>query len=154
MPETYKIQIVSPEKVIFSDEKVHQVVLPSYEGEMGILKDHIPVILFLRPGIIKILKPSDNVDSFFIQDGIIEFYNNNLTILSTKIINIKNLNKEIINQLVNIGYVKSIADLYKLEIQSLLNLERFGEKSANFQKLPQNVKITTLTRISAAFDTN
>ena len=100
MPETYKIEIVSPEKVIFSDEKVHQVVLPSYEGEMGILKDHIPVILFLRPGIIKILKPSDNVDSFFIQDGIIEFYNNNLTILSTKIINIKNLNKEIINQLV------------------------------------------------------
>ena len=100
MPETYKIEIVSPEKVIFSDEKVHQVVLPSYEGEMGILKDHIPVILFLRPGIIKILKPSDNVDSFFIQEGIIEFYNNNLTILSTKIINIKNLNKEIINQLV------------------------------------------------------
>jgi len=100
MEGTYKIEIVSPEKIIFSDENIHQVILPSYEGEIGILKDHIPVILFLRPGIIKILKSSENVDSFFVQDGIIEFYNNNLTVLSSKIINIKNLNKEIIDQLV------------------------------------------------------
>ena len=100
MEGTYKIEIVSPEKIIFSDENIQQVILPSYEGEMGILKDHIPVILFLRPGIIKILKSSENVDSFFVQDGIIEFYNNNLTVLSSKIINIKNLNKESIDQLV------------------------------------------------------
>ncbi len=100
MEGTYKIEIVSPEKIIFSDENIQQVILPSYEGEMGILKDHIPVILFLRPGIIKILKSSENVDSFFVQDGIIEFYNNNLTVLSSKIINIKNLNKESIDQLI------------------------------------------------------
>ena len=100
MEDTYKIEIVSPEKVIFSDENVQEVVLPSYEGEMGILKDHIPIISFLRSGIVKILKSSENVDSFFVQDGIIEFYNNNLTILSTKIINIKNLNKEKIDQLI------------------------------------------------------
>ena len=100
MEGTYKIEIVSPEKIIFSDENIHQVILPSYEGEIGILKDHIPVILFLRPGIIKILKSSENVDSFFVQDGIIEFYNNNLTVLSSKIINIKNLNKESIDQLI------------------------------------------------------
>jgi len=100
MEDTYKIEIVSPEKVIFSDESVQEAVLPSYEGEMGILKDHIPIISFLRPGIVKILKSSENVNSFFVQDGIIEFYNNNLTILSSKIINIKNLNKEKIDQLI------------------------------------------------------
>ena len=100
MEDTYKIEIVSPEKVIFSDENVQEAILPSYEGEMGILKDHIPIISFLRPGIVKILKSSENVNSFFVQDGIIEFYNNNLTILSSKIINIKNLNKEKIDQLI------------------------------------------------------
>ena len=100
MEDTYKIDIVSPERLIFSDQSVQEVVLPSYEGEMGILKDHIPIISFLRPGIVKILKSSENVNSFFVQDGIIEFYNNNLTILSSKIINIKNLNKDMIDQLI------------------------------------------------------
>ena len=100
MEDTYKIEIVSPEKVIFSDENVQEVVLPSYEGEMGILKDHIPIISFLRPGIVKILKSPENVNSFFVQDGIIEFCNNNLTILSSKIIDIKNLNKEKIDLLI------------------------------------------------------
>ena len=100
MQDTYKMEIVSPEKVIFLDENVQEVVLPSYEGEMGILKDHIPIISFLRPGIVKILKLSKNVNSFFVQDGIIEFCNNNLTILSSKIIDIKNLNKEKIDLLI------------------------------------------------------
>ena len=100
MEDTYKIEIISPEKVIFSDKNVQEVVLPSYEGEMGILKNHIPIISFLKPGLAKILKSSENVESFFVQDGVIEFYNNNLTILSSKIINIKNLNKEKIDQLI------------------------------------------------------
>ena len=100
MENTYKIEIISPEKVIFSDANVQEVTLPSYEGEMGILKDHIPIISFLRPGIVKILKLSKNVNSFFVQDGTIEFYNNNLTILSSKIIDIKNLNKEKIDLLI------------------------------------------------------
>ena len=90
----------SPEKVIFSDKSVHEVILPSYEGEMGILKDHISIVSFLRPGIVKILKSSENVNSFFLQDGIIEFFNNNLTILSSKVIDIKNLNREKIDQLI------------------------------------------------------
>ena len=115
MEDNYKIEIVSPEKVIFSDENVQEAVLPSYEGEMGILKDHIPIISFLRPGIVKILKFSEDVNSFFIQDGIIEFYNNNLTILSTKIINIKNLNKEKIDQLIT-------------EIEKILNDEKLNDE--------------------------
>ena len=100
MEDTYKIEIVTPEEIIFSDDKVLEVILPSYEGEMGILKDHISIISFLRPGIIKILKSSENINSFFVQDGIIEFYNNNLIILSSKIINIKNFNKDNIDQLI------------------------------------------------------
>jgi ATP synthase F1 epsilon subunit len=86
--------------VIFSDKSVHEVILPSYEGEMGILKDHISIVSFLRPGIVKILKSSENVNSFFLQDGIIEFFNNNLTVLSSKVIDIKNLNREKIDQLI------------------------------------------------------
>ncbi len=100
MEDTYKIEIVSPEKVIFSDKSVQEVILPSYEGEMGILKDHISIVSFLRPGIVKILKSSENVNSFFLQNGIIEFFNNNLTILSSKVIDIKNLNMEKIDQLI------------------------------------------------------
>ena len=116
MEDTYKIEIISPEKVIFSDENVQEVVLPSYEGEMGILKDHIPIISFLRPGIVKILKSSANINSFFVQDGIIEFYNNNLTILSSKIINIKNLNKEKIDQLIT-------------ETEKILNDEKLNDNN-------------------------
>ena len=116
MEDTYKIDIVSPERLIFSDQSVQEVVLPSYEGEMGILKDHIPIISFLRPGIVKILKSSENVNSFFVQDGIIEFYNNNLTILSSKIINIKNLNKEKIDQLIT-------------ETEKFLNDEKLNDDS-------------------------
>ena len=114
MENAYKIEIVTPEKVIFSDDKALEVILPSYEGEMGILKDHISIISFLRPGIIKILKSSENTNSFFVQDGIIEFYNNNLTILSSKIINIKNFNKENIDQLI-------------LETEKILNEEKLDD---------------------------
>ena len=116
MEDIYKIEIISPEKVIFSDESIQEVVLPSYEGEMGILKDHISIISFLRPGIVKILKSSENINSFFVQDGIIEFYNNNLTILSNKIINIKNLNKEKIDQLIT-------------ETEKFLNDEKLNDDS-------------------------
>ena len=116
MEDTYKIEIVSPEKVIFSDKNVQEVILPSYEGEMGILKDHISIISFLRPGIIKILKSSENINSFFVQDGIIEFYNNNLTILSSNIINIKDFNKDNIDQLI-------------IETEKILNDEKLDDNN-------------------------
>ena len=116
MEDAYKTEIVTPEKIIFSDDKVLEAILPSYEGEMGILKDHISIISFLRPGIIKILKSSENINSFFVQDGIIEFYNNNLTILSSKIINIKNFNKDNIDQLI-------------IETEKILNDEKLDDNS-------------------------
>ena len=113
MKDTYKIGIISPEKVVFSDENIQEVILPSYEGEIGILKDHISIISFLKPGIVKILKSSENVNSFFVEDGIIEFCNNNLTVLSSKIVDTKNLNKEKINQL--ISETEKILDNEKLD---------------------------------------
>ena len=131
MEDTYKIEIVSPEKVIFSDKNVQEVILPSYEGEMGILKDHISIVSFLRPGIVKILKSSENVDSFFLQDGIIEFYNNNLTILSSKIINIKNLSKEKIDQLIT-------------ETEKILKDEKLNDDN----KYLANHKINTLRSLN------
>jgi ATP synthase F1 epsilon subunit len=131
MEDTYNIDIVSPEKVIFSDENVQEVILPSYEGEMGILKDHIPIISFLRPGVVKILKSSENVNNFFVQDGIIEFHNNNLTILSSKIINIENLNKEKIDQLIT-------------ETEKILNDEKLNDDN----KYLANHKIDTLRSLN------
>ena len=112
MENTFAIEIISPEKVIFSDNNAQEVVLPSYEGEMGILKDHTSIISFLKPGIVKILKTSDTINSFFVEDGIIEFYDNSLTVLSSKILDIRDLNKEKINQLIT--ETKKILDNNKL----------------------------------------
>ena len=100
MKNTFKIEIVGPEKIIFSSEDMSEVILPSYEGEIGILKDHISIISFLKPGIIKIFKSSESAKSFFVQSGIIEFNNNNLTILSSDIIDLNYLKKEKIEQLI------------------------------------------------------
>ena len=93
MEEKFKVEILSPEKIFFSDN-ADMVILPSYEGDMSILKQHIAIITFLRPGIIKVKKTNDHYEDFFVEDGIIEFYNDNLCILSTSVINVKNLSKD------------------------------------------------------------
>ena len=98
MEDNFKLEIVSPEKIIFSDN-VTMVMLPSYEGDMSILKHHIPIITFLRPGIIKIQKNSENFEEFFIQDGTVEYFNDSLVVLSTSAINVKNTSKEFLDKL-------------------------------------------------------
>ena len=98
MQENFKLEIISPEKIIFSDN-VDMVTLPSYEGDMSILKNHIPIITFLRPGIIKIQKNGNNLANFFAEDGTIEFYDNGLTILSASAENVKNLSREFVDKL-------------------------------------------------------
>ena len=92
MSEEFKIEIVNPEKSFLVKEDVSEVVVPAYEGEMGILKDHISIISFLKPGIIKILSKSGN-ESYYIEDGIVEFKNNNLSILTSSIFNIADMDK-------------------------------------------------------------
>ncbi len=100
MESNFKVEIISPEKIIFSGE-TKMVTLPSYEGDMSILKDHISIITFLRPGIIKVQKKDESYDEFFTEDGTIEYFNNNLVILSASANNLKNLSKDFINSLAN-----------------------------------------------------
>ena len=90
MENNFKVEIVSPEKIIFSDNSI-QVTVPSYEGEMSILKNHISIITFLRPGIIITNDDKGKIEKFFVEDGIAEFYANTLIILSSSILNIKEL---------------------------------------------------------------
>ena len=92
MSEEFKIEIVNPEKSFLVKEDVSEVVVPAYEGEMGILKDHISIISFLKPGIIKILSKTGN-ENYYVEDGIVEFKNNNLSILTSSIFNIADIDK-------------------------------------------------------------
>ena len=92
MSEEFKIEIVNPEKSFLVKEDVIEVVVPAFEGEMGILKDHISIISFLKPGIIKILSKSGD-ENYYVEDGIVEFKNNNLSILTSSIFNIVDIDK-------------------------------------------------------------
>ena len=92
MSEEFKIEIVNPEKSFLVKEDVLEVVVPAFEGEMGILKDHISIISFLKPGIIKIFSKSGD-ENYYVEDGIIEFKNNNLSILTSTIFAVADLDK-------------------------------------------------------------
>ena len=99
MSEEFKIEIVNPEKSFLSKENVTEVIVPAFEGEMGILKDHIPIISFLKPGIITIYSKSGE-EKFYIEDGIIEFKNNNLSILTSSIFDLKDMEKNKVQTLI------------------------------------------------------
>ena len=92
MSEDFKIEIVNPEKSFLVKDDVSEVVVPAFEGEMGILKDHISIISFLKPGIIKILSKSGD-ENYYVEDGIVEFKNNNLSILTSTIFNLADMDK-------------------------------------------------------------
>ena len=92
MSEEFKIEIVNPEKSFLVKEDVLEVVVPAFEGEMGILKDHISIISFLKPGVIKILSKSGH-ENYYVEDGIVEFKNNNLSILTSTIFNVADMDK-------------------------------------------------------------
>ena len=98
MSEEFKIEIVNPEKSFLAREDIIEAIVPAFEGEMGILKDHISIISFLKPGIIKIFSKSGE-ESFYVNDGIIEFKNNNLSILTSLILNLKDIDKEKISEI-------------------------------------------------------
>jgi len=100
MENKFQVEIISPEKIIFSN-KTDMVTLPSYEGDMSILKNHISIITFLRPGIIRVKINDESFLEFFVEDGTVEFFNDNLVILSTSAIKTKDLSKENIETLNN-----------------------------------------------------
>ena len=98
MKENFKLEIISPEKIIYSHD-TKMVTLPSYEGDMSVLKNHISIITFLRPGIIKAQKKEGSFEEFFVQDGTVEYFNDNLVVLSASAINTKDLSKEFLHNL-------------------------------------------------------
>ena len=97
MTESFKIEIISPDKSFYNSENVNEVVVPAVEGDMGILKNHISIISFLKPGIIKVLTDNSE-DEFYVEDGILEFKDNTLSILTSSIFNLKDKNKDFISK--------------------------------------------------------
>ena len=103
MSEKFSIEIISPDKSILKME-TSEVVIPSFEGEMGILKDHIPLITFLRPGIINIKAGTEQ--KFFVEEGTVEFSNNNLLILTSTAVEVTKMNKKFIDNLISVSEKK------------------------------------------------
>ena len=106
MSEEFKIEIVNPDKSFMSKDDVTEVVVPAFEGEMGILKDHISIISFLKPGIITIQAKSGE-EKYYVEDGIVEFKNNNLSVLTSTILNVKDIEKNKLQDLLNIAKEES-----------------------------------------------
>jgi len=102
MSEEFKVEVVNPEKSFLSKEDVTEVVVPAFEGEMGILKDHISIISFLKPGIITIHSKSGE-EKFYVEDGIVEFKNNNLSILTSSIFNLNEVEKNKLQDLLKLA---------------------------------------------------
>ena len=93
MSEGFKLEIVNPEKSFLSKDGVSEVVVPAFEGDMGILKDHISIISFLRPGLLRIIDSKSSEEDYYVKDGIIEFKNNCLSVLTSNIFDIKKIDK-------------------------------------------------------------
>jgi len=96
MSEGFKLEIINPEKSFLSKDEVSEVVVPAFEGEMGILKDHISIISFLKPGLVRVFESGSNEETYYVEDGIIEFKNNCLSILTSKIFDIKKIDKSVV----------------------------------------------------------
>ena len=93
MSNVFKVEIVNPEKFFLLKEDVLEAVVPSFEGDMGILKDHISIISFLRPGLLRIIDSKSTEETYYVEDGIIEFKNNCLSVLTRNIFDIKKIDK-------------------------------------------------------------
>ena len=128
MEKNFNLEIISPEKIILS-EKVNSVTMPSFEGEMTILPDHIPLITFLRPGIVRIEGSKES--EYFVEEGTVEFSNNTLIILSSTIIPLENVKSENISKMIE-------------ESKALLAKENLSDKA----KYIASHKIDTLSKIN------
>ena len=100
MSDSFNLEIVNPEKLFLSLENVSEVVVPAFEGDMGILKDHISIISFLKPGIVKVFTGNE-VKELYVEDGIIEFSENSLSILTSRIIDLKEIKKDDLSSMIN-----------------------------------------------------
>ena len=112
MNNGFKLEIVNPEKSFLSKENVSEVVVPAYEGEMGILKNHISIISFLKPGLVKVFDTDSKEENYYVEDGIIEFKNNCLSILTSNIFDIKKIDKKEVSNIL----VKAEKDVQNSDI--------------------------------------
>ncbi len=128
MEKNFILEIISPEKIILS-EKVNSVTIPSFEGEMTILKDHIPLITFLRPGVVR--TEGSKESEYFVEEGTVEFSNNTLIILSSTIIPLENVKGENISKMIE-------------ESKALLAKENLSDKA----KYIVSHKIDALSKIN------
>ncbi len=112
MDNEFKLEIVNPEKSFLSKENVSEVVVPAYEGEMGILKNHISIISFLKPGLVKVFETDSKEENYYVEDGIIEFKNNCLSILTSNIFDIKKIDKKEVSNIL----AKAEKDIQNSEI--------------------------------------
>ena len=112
MNNGFKLEIVNPEKSFLSKENVSEVVVPAYEGEMGILKNHISIISFLKPGLVKVFETDSKEENYYVEDGIIEFKNNCLSMLTSNIFDIKKIDKKEVGNIL----AKAEKDIQNLDI--------------------------------------
>ena len=127
MSDKFTVEILSPNKSILKTES-SEVIIPSYEGEIGILKDHIPLITFLRPGVIKILNEIDRI--FYVEEGTVEFSDNNLLILTSTAKETKEIDKSKLNEIIK-------------EAEKQMNIEEIKDK----EKYVLSYKIDTLKNL-------
>ena len=113
MTDEFKIEIVNPDQLFYSNGKILEAVIPAFEGEIGILKDHVSIISFLKPGIINLRIGNSDEKTFYVEDGIIEFKDNLLSILTSNIVDLKNANKDF--------FEKNLKEAEKLLEDSELN---------------------------------
>tara|TARA_Y100000389_G_scaffold198287_1_gene234502 strand:- start:1897 stop:2289 length:393 start_codon:yes stop_codon:yes gene_type:complete len=106
MSDEFKVEIINPDKSFLSREDITEATVPAFEGEMGILKDHISIISFLKPGIVKLFSKLGE-ENFYIEDGILEFKNNSLSILTSSIFNIKNLDRAKVEEIIKKAEIES-----------------------------------------------
>ena len=120
MSEEFKIEIVNPEKSFLVKEDVSEVVVPAFEGEMGILKDHISIISFLKPGIIRVFSESEE-QSFYVEDGIVEFKDNTLSVLTSSIFDLKDADKNFVSESISSAEAELSKDNIDDQKRFLLN---------------------------------
>ncbi len=130
MGEEFKLEVVNPEKSFLSKEDVIEVVVPAFEGEMGILKDHISIISFLKPGIIKVYSKIGE-EKYYVEDGIIEFKNNNLSILTSSIFNIKDIEKNKVDEMLRKAEEETNKDNVSDQVKFLIDQKIEVLKSIN-----------------------
>ena len=130
MGEEFKLEVVNPEKSFLSKEDVIEVVVPAFEGEMGILKDHISIISFLKPGIIKVYSKIGE-EKYYVEDGIIEFKNNNLSILTSSIFNIKDIEKNKVDEMIRKAEEETNKDNVSDQVKFLIDQKIEVLKSIN-----------------------